>query len=108
MLAYLLSFVGGVLAPLIVYLVKKDQSPFVRFHAAQAINLMITSAIYSTGLLVLAILAGAISHGLGLLLFLLYFPLGIVIVVYLILAAVAANRFEPYRVPSWACLPMVH
>jgi uncharacterized protein len=108
MLAYLLSFVGGVIAPLIVYLVKKDQSPFVRYHAAQAINLMITSAIYSTALLVLAVLAGAISHGLGLLLLLLYFPLGIAVVVFLIMAAVAANRFEQYQVPSWACLPMVH
>ena len=107
-LGYLLTFVGGFIAPLIVYLVKKDQSPFVRHHAAQALNLTITSAIYSIGLFVLAIIAGAVSHGLGLLLVLLYFPLGITFVVFLIMAAVAANRFEPYRVPSWACLQLVH
>jgi uncharacterized Tic20 family protein len=108
MLAYLLTFVGGFIAPLIVYLVKKDQSPFVRHHAAQALNLSITSAIYSIGVFVLAIIAAAVSHGLGLLLVLLYFPLGIVFVVYLIMAAVAANRFELYQVPSWACLQLVH
>jgi uncharacterized protein len=108
MLGYLLTFVGGFIAPLIVYLVKKDQSPFVRYHAAQALNLSITSAIYSIGLFVLAIMAGAVSHGLGLLLVLLYFPLGITFVVYLIMAAVAANRFEMYQVPNWACLQLVH
>jgi uncharacterized Tic20 family protein len=108
MMGYLLTFVGGAIAPLIVYLVKKDQSPFVRYHGAQALNLSITSAIYSIGLLVLALLAGAVSHGLGFLLILLYFPLGIAIVVFLIMAAVAANRFEMYRIPSWACLPLVH
>jgi uncharacterized Tic20 family protein len=108
MLGYLLTFVGGFIAPLIVYLVKKDQSAFVRHHAAQALNLAITSAIYSIGLLVLAIIAGAVSHGLGLLLVVLYVPLGIAFTVYLIMAAVAANRFELYRVPGWACLPLVH
>ena len=69
MLAYLLSFVGGVIAPLIVYFVKKDQSPFVRHHAAQSLNLQLTSIIYGMGLLILALVAGAVSHGLGLLLF---------------------------------------
>jgi uncharacterized protein len=108
MLGYLLTFVGGFIAPLIVYLVKKDQSPFVRHHAAQALNLAITSTIYSIGLFVLAIIAGAISHGLGFLLVLLYFPLGIAFIVYLIMAAVAANRFEMYQVPNWACLQLVH
>jgi uncharacterized protein len=108
MLAYLLSFVGGVIAPLVVYFVKKDQSPFVRHHAAQALNLMITSAIYCIGLLILASIAAAISHGFGILLFLLYFPLGIVILVYLIMAAVAANRGELYQAPSWVAFPLVH
>jgi hypothetical protein len=108
MLGYLLTFVGGFIAPLIVYLAKKDQSPFVRHHAAQGLNLALTWAIYSIGLFVLAIVAAAVSHGLGLLLFLLYFPLGISFFVFLIVAAVAANRFELYRVPAWACLPLVH
>src|ERR1700733_12315261 len=106
-LGYLLTFVGGFIAPLIVYLVKKDQSPFVRHHAAQALNLTITSAIYSIGLFVLTIIAGAITHGLGFWLVLLYFPLAITFIVFLIMAAVAANRFEMYQVPDWACLRLV-
>jgi uncharacterized protein len=100
--------VGGFVAPLIVYLVKKDQSPFVRHHAAQGLNLALTSWFYSFGLLVLAVAAGSVSHGLGFLLVLLYVPLGIAFIVYLIMAAVAANRFELYQVPRWACLPLVH
>ena len=107
-LGYLLTFVGGFIAPLIVYLVKKDQSPFVRHHAAQALNLTITSAIYSIGLFVLTIIAGAITHGLGFWLVLLYFPLAITFIVFLIMAAVAANRFEMFQVPTWACLRLVH
>jgi uncharacterized protein len=108
MLAYLLTFVGGIIAPLIVYFVKKDQSPFVRHHAAQSLNLSITSAIYSIGLLILALVAAAVSHGFGILLFLLYFPLGITFLVYLIIAAVAANRGEMYQAPNWVVLQLVH
>jgi hypothetical protein len=108
MLGYLLTIVGGFISPLVVYLVKKDQSPFVRHHAAQGLNLALTWAMYSIGLFVLAAVVAAVSHGLGLLLFLLYFPLGITFFVFLIVAAVAANRFELYRVPAWACLPLVH
>jgi uncharacterized protein len=39
MLAYLLSFVSSFLAPLIIYLLKKDQSRFVAFHALQILFL---------------------------------------------------------------------
>jgi uncharacterized Tic20 family protein len=108
MLAYLLSFVGGVIAPLIIYFVKKDQSPFVRHHAAQSLNLQLTSLIYCIGLLILSLVAAAVSHGFGILLFFLYFPLGIVFLVYLIIAAVAANRGELYQAPNWVVLQLVH
>jgi uncharacterized Tic20 family protein len=108
MLAYLLSFVGGLIAPLIIYFVKKDQSPFVRHHAAQSLNLQLTSLIYCIGLLILSLIAAAVSHGFGILLFFLYFPLGIVFLVYLIIAAVAANRGELYQAPNWVALPLVH
>jgi uncharacterized Tic20 family protein len=108
MLAYLLNFVAGIIAPLVIYLVKRDRSPFVRFHAAQSLNLSITCAIYSISLFVLALVAGAVSHGLGFLLVLLYFPLGVIFVIYVIMAAVAANRYENYQAPSWLCLKLVH
>ena len=108
MLAYLLSFVGGLIAPLIIYFVKKDQSPFVRHHAAQSLNIQLTSLIYCISLLIISLVAAVISHGFGILLFFLYFPLGIAFLVYIIMAAVAANRGELYQAPNWVALQIVH
>jgi uncharacterized protein len=109
MIAYLGTIVVSFLAPLIAYFAKKDQSPFVRYHAAQSLNLMITSTIYGIGLFVVAIVLGAVTHGLGFLLFfLLWLALGIVVLVYLFIAAIAANRGELYKLPPWLALHIVH
>jgi uncharacterized Tic20 family protein len=37
-LAHLSFFAFGLIAPLVIYLVKKDESPFTRHHAAEALN----------------------------------------------------------------------
>lgn len=42
LLTHLLTFVFPLLAPLIIYLVKKDESYFVAFHAKEALNFQIT------------------------------------------------------------------
>jgi len=42
---YIGSLLGGFLVPLIIYFVKKKDSPFVRFHAAQALNFGLTQMI---------------------------------------------------------------
>src|SRR5262249_15845803 len=39
MLSYILALVASIIAPLVIYLVKMNQSRYVRFHAAQALNL---------------------------------------------------------------------
>ncbi|HEY1621379.1 MAG TPA: DUF4870 domain-containing protein [Streptosporangiaceae bacterium] len=108
MLAYLSTIVVSFLGPLIIYFVKKDESPFVRHHAAQSLNMMITSVISSVVLFILAIVTGAFTHGIGFGLFLLvWFVYGIALLVFLIIATIAANRGEMYRVPGWLCLRMV-
>src|SRR6266568_4010853 len=104
LLSYLLTMVASLIAPLVIFLVKMNESRYVRFHAAQSLNMGITAAVYSVGGVVVAIF----THGWALLVLV---PLFIVFVVahlvYLILAAVAANRGELYRVPPVLCLPMV-
>src|SRR3954447_12355172 len=41
-LAHLSFFAFGLIAPLVIYLVKKDESPFTRHHAAEALNFHLT------------------------------------------------------------------
>jgi uncharacterized Tic20 family protein len=85
---FLLSFIGA----LIGFLVLGDRGPFVRAHSAAALNFQISLAIYSAALT----LASFITLGFASLLFV---PLGIAAVVFMILAAVAANRGQYYTYP---------
>ncbi len=93
----LLSFV----APLLVYVIYKDRSQYIRWHSSQALNFAITGFIYTMGVLFISLL----TFGLG---FLLFIPLGIIELVYLVQATVAANRGEWFRYPGWLALPMVN
>ena len=98
MLAHISSLiaiaVGGlmVLGPLIVWLMKKDQSEFVAHHAREALNFQIM------WLIVLAVLfvAGFVTCMVG------WFVMpvaGVVNIVFTIIAAMKANAGERYRYP---------
>lgn len=108
LLAYLLGFVASILAPLIIYLVKMNESRYVRYHAAQALNMGITMVIYAFGAFFVALAVALVTHGFGFLILIpVYLALGIAHLVYLILAAIGAHRGELYRVPTFLALPMV-
>lgn len=108
MLAHLLTLLGYVvalgqyIAPLVIYLVYKDRSPFVAFHALQALlfQLLALAVLAALGLFTI------ITLGLGALLaVLLGFALGVAMLVYTILAAIAANQGNWYELPfagRWA------
>ncbi|ROO83629.1 hypothetical protein EDD29_1136 [Actinocorallia herbida] len=100
LLGHLGQFVIGLFAPLIVYLVYKDKGQFARWHGAQGLNLGITAVAYT----VILIPVSFITFGLGALL---YFPLGAVEIVFLIIGAVKASQGEWYRFPSFLAWPMV-
>ncbi len=51
MMAYLGLIFFAFVPPLAVYLVKRSESPFIRYHAAQALNLWITVFCYSLSFL---------------------------------------------------------
>jgi uncharacterized Tic20 family protein len=109
LLSYLSPIIVSFLGPLIIYMVKKDESQYVRYHAAQSLNLIITSTIYAFGIFIFSILLAIVTHGVGIFaLFPLYLIFGVVTLVYLIMAAIAANRGELYRIPAWLCLRIVH
>ncbi|CAM4200305.1 hypothetical protein GCM10009799_18120 [Nocardiopsis rhodophaea] len=90
----LLAHLGGVflsfLVPLVLYLVKKDESPFVRHHAAQAVNFQILVFIGSVVSWVLTlVLIGVFT----------LFAVWVASIIMGIVAAVAANKGEWYSYP---------
>jgi uncharacterized protein len=108
MLSYVLAFVASIIAPLVIYLVKMNESRYVRFHAAQALNMGITALIESIAIFVVAIFLGAVTHGFGVLLAALALvALWIAHLVYLILGAVRSYQGQPFRVPTIICFRMV-
>jgi len=109
LLSYLLTFVAGFLAPLIIYLVKMNESRYVRYHAAQSLNMSITAVIYSFGAFFVGLIVAIATRWWGLVLIIpLYIAYAVAELVYLILAAIAANRGEYYEVPTIISLPIVH
>ncbi len=88
-LSYFLTFVIGVscIAPLVIWIIKKDTSEFIEDQAKEALNFQLSAFIVS---LVLA----ATVCGIPLILVVL-----IMSIVYSIQAGMAANRGEYYRYP---------
>lgn len=86
------GIVLGPVAGLIVYLVYKDRSAYLRAQGAEALNFQITMVI---GYLVASVLAG-VSFGL---LFFLPFVVWVLQIVFGVIGAVAATKHEPYRYP---------
>lgn len=98
MLAHLLGIFTGFLGPLIIWLVKKEDSAFIEEAGREALNFQITLLIVYV---VLGIF-GIFTCGLG---SLLIFPVWIVALVFMILATLAATKGEAYQYP--ACLRLV-
>lgn len=108
LLAYILALVAAIIAPLVIYLVKMNESRYVRYHAAQALNLSLTALIYSIALVVIAIPLALLTHGIGIILIVLAFiALGIAHLVYIIMGAVKANQGQLFQIPAFLCFPMV-
>jgi uncharacterized Tic20 family protein len=99
MLAHLGQLLFAFVAPLVIYLIYKDRSQFIRHHSAQALNFAVTGVVYWVVLTLVTI----ITCGVGAILLV---ALAIAELVYLILAAVAANRGEWYTYPKFVAFPM--
>lgn len=82
--------IGSIIAPLIIWQIKKDQFPFVDEQGKEAVNFQISMLLYG-------LIAGVlICAGVGILLL----PaVAVVDLVFLIIAAVKANNGEHYRYP---------
>ena len=90
MIANLGGFLFYLIAPLVIYLIFKDRDPFIRRHAAQALNFQIIAAIgYAISGVLIFILIGFVT---GLAIFICW-------IVFPIMGAIAANKGEPYDYP---------
>lgn len=107
-LAYVLALLASIIAPLVIYLVKMNQSRYVRFHASQSMNMGITLLIYWVGIAIVAIPLAIVTHGLVLVLIIpAIFALMIAHFVYVVLGAVRAGQGQWYQIPAFICLPLV-
>ena len=90
MLCHILAIFTGFLGPLIIWLIKKDESAFVDHHGKEALNFQLTLLIawVASGLLTFVCIG-----------FFLMPVIGIVDLVLCIMAAVSSSRGEEYRYP---------
>jgi len=105
---YLGAIVLGPVVPLVVYAVGSRRSPFMRYHAATAVNLSLTATLYGLCCLILGGLLALDSATVALVVAI---PLGLVIwasmLRYLIRGVISANRGERREMPDWICAHIV-
>ena len=90
MLCHLLAIFTGFLAPLIIWLIKKDEDPFIDNQGKEALNFQITVAIA----MIVSILLTPFCIGL-----ILMPAVGIADLIFCIIASVKANSGVAYRYP---------
>jgi uncharacterized Tic20 family protein len=92
MLSHILTVVPGVgiLAPLVIYLLKNRESAFVAYHAKESLNFQITIFIlYFISIILIIVLVGV----------LMVWVIGIVNVILAVVATIKASENKLYRYP---------
>jgi len=85
-------FAMGFICPLVIWLIFRDRSDYVRRHALESLNFQISLLIYG----VVAVVLAVGTFGLGLLVII---PLAIAALVLIIMATMAAAEGRDYRYP---------
>ena len=89
-------FAMGFLCPLVVWLVYRQRSDFVRRHALESLNFQLSLLIYTA----IAVVLILITFGLGVLIIIPLIIIGAVAaVVFIVLATIAASSGNEYRYP---------
>jgi len=91
LLGHLIFPLAIIFAPLVLWLIKRKESPFIDDHGREAINFQISLLIYmlASGILVIC--------GVGIVLIPLVYVLGLV---GMVMAGIAANKGHYYRYPA--------
>jgi uncharacterized Tic20 family protein len=100
MLTHLLAIFTGFIAPLVIWLVRKDTSPFLDHHGKEALNFQITYFLISICVMAVSMVVGILTMGIGMLLFFpIYLVIWILALVWEIQACTAASRGEWHYYP---------
>ena len=107
--AYVGNVLIGFIPPLVIYLVKKNTSPFTRFHAAQSMNYQLTMLIHLLAVAALCAPPAIVMKEPAFLVPLILPYLEVLIGgwVFLILGAVKAGKGQYYRFPTFFCFRMI-
>ncbi|PLT35000.1 DUF4870 domain-containing protein [Bacillus sp. V5-8f] len=89
-LIYFISFFTVFIGPLIIWLIKKDDSRFIDFHGREYLNFMISYTLYT----VIATILCFVLIG-----FLVIPIIGIIAFIFTIIAGVKAYDGKEYRIP---------
>lgn len=89
-LSHILTLVVGFIAPLVIYLMKKDDSPFVKAHARESLNFQLTLILaFIVSIILWIILIGILITWL----------LGLAALVLVIVATIRASEGKYYQYP---------
>jgi uncharacterized Tic20 family protein len=107
--SYIGMIIAGFVAPLVIYFVKRNQSAFIRHHAAQALNYTITVILHM--LIAVAIVLPIVALTSEPVWFVLLIPVFLFHTigqyVFIILGTIRSSRGEMYTFPSWTCWRMI-
>lgn len=106
MLSYALAIVAGFLAPLIIYLVYRDRSAFVREVSRRALNLELTALVVSLALyvcwipmFVFLIAASPVGFLMMIAWFVVIIGWSIVVIYWVVMGSIRANEGQIYQPP---------
>ena len=90
MAIYLSSFFFVLIGPLVIWIIKKNDSDFIDYHGKEYFNFLISYSIYFLISIILVFI------GIGIIL---AWAIGIYVTVFTIVAAIKAYNGEYYRIP---------
>jgi uncharacterized Tic20 family protein len=100
LMAYLGQFLVGVIAPVVVYMVKHRSSRFLAFHTTQALNVAVAAMIVAVPFFLL----GAFVSDVFFAPWLIYVG---VVMFFLVKAGQAVTRAERYDIPTFVAWPLL-
>lgn len=87
---YVISFFTVFIGPVIIWLLKKNDSDFIDYHGKEYLNFLISYTVYSVvSLLLMLVFIG----------FVLIWVVGVLAFIFTIVAAIKAYEGEEYRIP---------
>jgi uncharacterized Tic20 family protein len=98
-LSHILCVIGGFLAPLIIYLIKKDESAYIRSHAKESLNFQLTVLLAWIALWIVTMILTFIFFFFSFLGFPLMVLLMIANLVLVIIATIRASENKIYKYP---------